>query len=379
MPLLPIHDGVMPSLNIIDEQRRVKVYDDRNGICDEMTDPYELIDSMAFNIIDEHRRRRPREYAGYSGEGNRHCINDTKYHLNFLFDAAVIGSPQLFVNYIAWAKVLMDHLGISEEMFREVLEHMREECAKRLDPRFAQEVDRILAITLEKYPGMPLRLPSFLNENERTGRLATEYLQLVLSGERRKAQEMIRRDLEGGTNIQEIYLKVFQLSQYEIGRLWQHRQVSVAQEHMTTMVTQQLLAQLFPLMLGASIRKGALVVTCVGNELHEMGARMVADFLEMDGWDVSYLGSNTPHKDVISITRQRQAKALLVSATMGFNVKHVQQLISLVRADPNLRDLKVMVGGFPFNTVDGLWQQVGADASARDAEDAVKVVNRMLG
>jgi methanogenic corrinoid protein MtbC1 len=148
---------------------------------------------------------------------------------------------------------------------------------------------------------------------------------------------------------------------------------------MTTMVTHQVLAPLYPQLLGSSSRKGSLVVTSVGNELHEMGARMVADFLELDGWDVSYLGSNTPHKDVIFITKDRQAKALLVSATMGFNVRHVRDLISMLRADPALEGLKVMVGGYPFNTVDGLWRTVGADAFARDADEAVSKINEMLG
>lgn len=68
-------------------------YDRLRSIAEHMSDPYALIDSMAFSIIDEHRMKRPEEYAGYSGEGNQHCINDTKYHLRFLFDAASIGSP----------------------------------------------------------------------------------------------------------------------------------------------------------------------------------------------------------------------------------------------------------------------------------------------
>ena len=158
-----------------------------------MTDPYALIDAMAFNIIDEHRKKRPKEYAGYSGEGNEHCINDTKYHLSFLFDAASIESPQLFINYVAWAKVLMEHLGISDIIFREVLEHMWGECRKRLDGPFAMTVDGIMETTLDQYSDMPLSIPGFLDENERTGSLAKRYLELILSGKRREAQDLIRK------------------------------------------------------------------------------------------------------------------------------------------------------------------------------------------
>ncbi len=354
-------------------------YDRLRSIAEHMSDPYALIDSMAFSIIDEHRRKRPEEYAGYSGEGNQHCINDTKYHLRFLFDAASIGSPQLFVDYIAWAKVLMQHLEISDDMFREVLEHILDECRRRLEGEFAKAVDDIVLTTLGRYPEMPLSVPSYLEDQEAAGRLAKQYLELVLSGRRREAQSLVQKGLDEGMGVHEMYLKVFQMTQYEVGRLWQHRQVSVVQEHLTIMVTQQILGQLYPRLLGAASRKGVLVVTCVGNELHEMGARMVADFLELDGWDVSYLGSNTPHRDVVSLVKERKAKAVLVSATMGFNVRHVRDLVAMIRADPALLDLKVVVGGFPFNTVEGLWASVGADAHARDAEGAVSTMNRILG
>ena len=68
--------------------------------------------------------------------------------------------------------------------------------------------------------------------------------------------------------------------------------------------------------------KGNLVVTCVGNETHGLGSRMVLDFLEMDGWEVTYLGADTPHSDIISMLKERNARALLVSVT-GHNVKRV--------------------------------------------------------
>jgi methanogenic corrinoid protein MtbC1 len=109
--------------------------------------------------------------------------------------------------------------------------------------------------------------------------------------------------------------------------------------------------------------------------MHEMGPRMVADFLEMEGWDVIFLGANTPHQDVIKMLRKHKSRFLLVSATMMYNVRRVKSLISQVRADPKLKDVKVMVGGYPFNNVEGLWSKVGADAYAQNAEVAVSVMD----
>ncbi len=119
------------------------------------------------------------------------------------------------------------------------------------------------------------------------------------------------------------------------------------------------------------------MVACVGNELHEMGARMVADFLEMDGWDVSYLGSNTPTAGIMSYLKQRKARMLMISATMGYNVKNVQELVKAVRSDGELNQVNIVVGGYPFNIVADLWKSVGADGYARDANEVVMVANLM--
>jgi hypothetical protein len=59
--------------------------------------------------------------------------------------------------------------------------------------------------------------------------------------------------------------------------------------------------------------------------------------LETDGWDVSYLGANTPHADIISMLKERNARALLVSVTMGYNVKRVSALIHLSAPNPGWR------------------------------------------
>jgi methanogenic corrinoid protein MtbC1 len=184
--------------------------------------------------------------------------------------------------------------------------------------------------------------------------------------------------MENGMELKELYLSVFQPAQHEIGRLWQHRLISVAQEHFASGVAQQLMSQIYLNIIAKRSVKGVLIVTCVNNELHEMGARMVSDFLEMDGWDAHYLGSNMPTAAVIPALKQRKAIGLFVSATMGFNVIKVRRMVEEIREDPSLVDLKIVVGGYPFNTVDDLWRSVGADLFARDAAEAVVIANELI-
>ena len=104
---------------------------------------------------------------------------------------------------------------------------------------------------------------------------------------------------------------------YEIGRLWQTNQITVAREHMATAITQYVMAQLFPL-LGQSegASRGRVVVAGVQGELHQIGAMMVSDVLESDGWQVRFLGSNMPHSGILETMEQEAASVLCISTTI---------------------------------------------------------------
>ncbi|MHC4446253.1 MAG: cobalamin B12-binding domain-containing protein [Planctomycetota bacterium] len=121
-----------------------------------------------------------------------------------------------------------------------------------------------------------------------------------------------------------------------------------------------------------------MIATAVSGDLHALGVRMVAEFFEMDGWDVMYLGANTPGPDIVRALSDHTADLLAVSATSFLNLRQVGELIDAVRSDPGLAGVRIIVGGAPFNLVPDLWDELGADASAASAPDAVETANRLF-
>ena len=97
--------------------------------------------------------------------------------------------------------------------------------------------------------------------------------------------------IEAGTPLKDIYLNVFQETQKETGRLWQLSKITVAQEHFITAATQLIMAQLYTYLFTSEKKNKTIIVSCVQGELHEIGARMVADLFEMDGWNSYYFGA----------------------------------------------------------------------------------------
>jgi len=184
--------------------------------------------------------------------------------------------------------------------------------------------------------------------------------------------------VQGGTQVRDIYLHVFQQGQYEIGRLWQSNQISVAQEHLCTAATQLIMSQLYPLIFGTDRKNRRVVAACIGGDLHEIGVRMVADFFEMDGWDTFYLGADVPSSSIVQTVIDRQAHALAVSATLLNHVGSVTNLIAAVRSNSTCSELIILVGGHPFNVAPDLWSEVGADGYAADAVQAIYLANKLL-
>jgi methanogenic corrinoid protein MtbC1 len=154
--------------------------------------------------------------------------------------------------------------------------------------------------------------------------------------------------------------------------------MSVAEEHYCTAATQLIMSQLYSRIFSTEKIGRCLVATCVGNELHEIGLRMVADFFEMDGWDTYYLGSDAPASSIVQALKDRRADVLAISATMTFHVGHVSELIAQVRAADTGGKVKILAGGYPFNIDPELWRHVGADGSASGAESAVAVASSLM-
>jgi methanogenic corrinoid protein MtbC1 len=197
------------------------------------------------------------------------------------------------------------------------------------------------------------------------------YLKSLLKADRLAAIRIVNKTMESGCGIKDIYIHIFQASQYEIGRLWQTNRINVAQEHYCTAATQAIMSRLYPYVFRTKKNGHRLVASCINGDLHEIGLRMVADILEMEGWDTYYLGANTPLKSLLASLSQYQAEVLCISATINYNVSALADLITAVRKSPDAAKIKILAGGRPFNIAPNLWWKVGADGYGKDAGEAV--------
>ena len=200
------------------------------------------------------------------------------------------------------------------------------------------------------------------------------YLGALLASDLIGARSVLDIAIGAGMPVRRIYLDVLQPTLYEVGRRWSHAEISIAQEHLATAATQSAMARLAEALSEGPrrVRPGAALVACVSDELHAVGGRMVADFLEADGWRVVFLGQLTPGTDLAALAAEQGATLVALSAALPVRVPIVAEACAALRGlDPAPF---VLVGGQAFGGSAERALRTGADAYADDAEAAVRAV-----
>lgn len=165
----------------------------------------------------------------------------------------------------------------------------------------------------------------------------------LLEGDKAKCASIVAHLLEQKIDIKVLYKDLFQRSLYQIGKQWENNKICVATEHVATSITECLLNFTYPNIHSGKKNDKRVVVTCVPKEFHQIGAKMVADLFEINGWETYYVGANTPLNELFKLVSTKKPHLLAVSLTFYLNVLRLFDLIERVQLE--FPKLKIIVGG----------------------------------
>lgn len=304
--------------------------------------------------------------------------NYIKYYMDHLYESLESGNHSVFGGFLAWSRSIGEHHAIPQLQKDALTENLIHTLADHFDPADQQNFINFLNQCRSKAASHITDDFSFLNRENPLGELACDYFDLLIHGDRNKAGTIVMEAHENGTAARDIYLHVFQPGLREIGRLWEQNIISVGQEHFFSAATQMIISQLYGDIFNSPRLGKKMVATAVGGELHEIGIRMVADFFEMEGWDSWYIGANCPNEDVIREIQRQEADLLAVSVTLSSHIGKARNLIDTIRALPQHKNLKILIGGRSFNNEPDLFRQLDADGNADNADEAVDTAMKIV-
>jgi MerR family transcriptional regulator, light-induced transcriptional regulator len=177
-----------------------------------------------------------------------------------------------------------------------------------------------------------------------------EYFEFLVSGNRKMCGEILKCFLDNNIDIRIIYNQLFTKSLYQIGKLWEYNKISVATEHLATSITEILMNSLYPYIIGSVETKKNAIISCVANEYHQIGGRMVADIFELNGWNTYFLGANTPVNDLLLMLHEKNIDIICLSLSVSFNLKNLIDALYIIKN--NFPNIDILVGGHAFKFAD---------------------------
>jgi len=95
------------------------------------------------------------------------------------------------------------------------------------------------------------------------------------------------------------------------------------------------------------LEKGELVllnkrvsIVCPSEEYHEIGARIVADYFYMNGYDVLFVGGNTPKNEYVDAIDIIKPDYIAISVTNPYNIIITQKTIEYIRNEAKAKNIK---------------------------------------
>ncbi|MCE2404444.1 MAG: helix-turn-helix domain-containing protein [Dehalococcoidia bacterium] len=204
------------------------------------------------------------------------------------------------------------------------------------------------------------------------------YYEALALGQPGMAQSVIDRALSRGASRAEIYLHVLAPCQARIGECWHRGAIGIAEEHLATTITMGVMDFLKRGMEQGPDNGFRALVTPVEGDRHTIGARFVADFLEMDGWEVDCFGNDTPAGDLGEFVRQRGYDLVALSSTLPECLPNVAATTRAIRSQDEPTP-KILLGGRALEGQRLDPAVLGCDATAGNPLEAVKEARRLVG
>lgn len=205
--------------------------------------------------------------------------------------------------------------------------------------------------------------------------LRERYTAALLAGDHEEAGRVIQDAMDRGLDPVVVYLEVLTPALAAVGSAWRRGELNIAVEHLAIQITLQQSAYIRGLARRRARLGAEAVITAVEGEMHAVGARLIADLFYMEGWDVAYLGQNTPTRDLVAWVEERKPDVVLLSLSRPDRIPVARDAAATLKAlpDPPL----VFVGGGCLESA-AARTGIPADLVSDDPLEAIRHANRVL-
>lgn len=155
-------------------------------------------------------------------------------------------------------------------------------------------------------------------------------------------------------SVEGVVLELLGPAMIDLGNLWHDGKIATTTEHFASSYVNGRLRALLALAGGQRVGP-VVIVACAPLDQHELGALTLAVLLRRRGYQVYFVGANTPVEDLAAMARELLPFAVMVSAS---SIDAIHQLVAKRRHLEGIAPL-LALGGYGFNTDPALAERVG--------------------
>ncbi len=197
----------------------------------------------------------------------------------------------------------------------------------------------------------------------------------VLNFDEEEIENMVRRELDSGTDAKTILNEALIEALDEVGQCFSEGTMFVPDMLMAAETMKLGVEVLRPLLMGDKYDdKGTAVIASVKGDMHDIGKNLVAMLLEGAGFNIVDLGVDVDTNTIIDSAHEHKAGFVLLSALLTTTMLAMKETVQTIKkAKPHL---KVIVGGAPVNRE--FADAIGADGYSDDAPGAVSLMRSFV-
>lgn len=203
------------------------------------------------------------------------------------------------------------------------------------------------------------------------------YLQPLIAGRRAECFDLVHEAVRNAMPAEDLLCDVVWPAMAQIRRLYDDDRIDAAVEHMACRINRTVADQLQVHLPKRPVCGKRVLISSADAEGEELGAQMIADLFQSNGWEVFFLGGGVPDDEVLSMVGQVRPQVFVIFGAQPEAVANTRGLIERIRDVGVCSTMNVIVTGGIFNRADGLWQEIGADAFSDHPRGVLQTANEL--
>jgi methanogenic corrinoid protein MtbC1 len=183
----------------------------------------------------------------------------------------------------------------------------------------------------------------------------------------------------GETGVVDLYTRILAPALNQMTCQEEDQRLCIWREHVHTAIIRTIVESCYPFVIAEKKKmnsgdRGMAAVLCPPEENHELGARMVADFLTICGFETIFVGSNTPYEEFLNGVEILKPKLIAISVTNYYHIFVTKKIVADLRGKMG-DQVKIVIGGNAFDSNPEHVKAIGADFYSKSFEDIKNIAD----